>query len=118
MQLAAYFVISALGVLMKMSLSLFLAKGAYRARMMAAVFSDSVPMTTRSGFMKSWMAAPSLRNSGLETMSKGMSLPRFASSSATTARTFFAVPTGTVDLSTMMSSCSMRLPIPLATSRT
>ena len=49
-------------------------------------------MTTRSGFMKSSIAAPSFRNSGLEQTKKGDSrLARIA------ARTRSAVPTGTVD---------------------
>ena len=39
--------------------------------MTARAFSLSVPMTTRSGFMKSSTAAPSFRNSGLLTTSKG-----------------------------------------------
>jgi hypothetical protein len=52
----------------------------------------------RSGRMKSSTAAPSLRNSGLETTEKSMFAFRFASSSAMAARTLSAVPTGTVDL--------------------
>ena len=54
----------------------------------------------RSGRMQSAIAAPSLRNSGLETTSKPRSLPRPCSTSAIRARTRSAVPTGTVDLST------------------
>ena len=50
--------------------------------------------------MKSSTAAPSFRNSGLDTTANGMSTPRAASSSAIAARTRSAVPTGTVDLST------------------
>ena len=56
---------------------------------------------TRSGRMKSSTAAPSLRNSGLETTLNGMSRPRSASTSSTAARTRSAVPTGTVDLLTI-----------------
>ena len=38
-----------------------------------------LPTMMRSGFMKSATAAPSLRNSGLETTTKRMSSPRRAS---------------------------------------
>ena len=62
--------------------------------------SLSTPTTTRSGFMKSVMAEPSLRNSGLLATSNGILTPRLSSSSWMTALTFFAVPTGTVDLVT------------------
>ncbi len=58
--------------------------------------SDSAPMTTRSGFMKSSTAAPSFRNSGFEHTETGWSVSACASSC-----TLSAVPTGTVDLSTM-----------------
>ena len=54
------------------------------------------PITTRSGFMKSSIAAPSFRNSGLETTSKGCAV-----APATVARTRADVPTGTVLLVTM-----------------
>ncbi len=58
--------------------------------------SDVVPTTTRSGRMKSSMAAPSRRNSGLEATSNA--LPGAAA--AIVARTFALVPTGTVDFVT------------------
>ena len=45
--------------------------------------------------MKSSIAAPSLRNSGLEQTAKSIVV-----SALTAARTFSAVPTGTVDLVT------------------
>ncbi len=57
--------------------------------------SQSTPTTTRSGFMKSSIAAPSLRNSGLEQTETGTEV-----SAAMAARTRSAVPTGTVDLVT------------------
>ena len=43
--------------------------GAYSASTRSANSSErsSAPITTRSGFMKSWTAVPSLRNSGFET---------------------------------------------------
>ena len=53
-------------------------------------------MTTRSGFMKSSIAAPCFRNSGLLTTLKGCEV-----SVLTTSRTFSLVPTGTVLLSTI-----------------
>ena len=37
-----------------------------------AAWEDSTPRMIRSGFMQSATAAPSLRNSGLETTSKGI----------------------------------------------
>ena len=43
-----------------------------------------------------------LQNSGLLTTSTGISRPRLPSSSRMAARTLSAVPTGTVDLSTMI----------------
>ena len=59
------------------------------------------------------MAAPSLRNSGLEQTWNG----NFACT-ATAARTLSAVPTGTVDLVTTTVSRAMCLPIVLATAST
>ncbi len=62
----------------------------------------------RSGRMKSSTAAPSFRNSGFETTENCCRMspdraprPRASSSSWITARTCRAVPTGTVDLSTI-----------------
>ncbi len=65
----------------------------------------------RSGRMKSSTAAPSFRNSGLETTAKPMSTPRAASSSAIASRTRSAVPTGTVDLSTTIRGSVMCRPM-------
>ena len=50
--------------------------------MAEAVFSEDVPTMTRSGFMKSETASPSLRNSGFDTTSKAMSSPRAARAAA------------------------------------
>ena len=58
----------------------------------------SVPTITRSGLMKSLMAAPSLRNSGFETMSNSTAALRAPAIRPTASRTLSAVPTGTVDL--------------------
>ena len=70
-------------------------------------------MTTRSGFMKSSIAAPSLRNSGLEQTANACWV-----SDRTAARTFSAVPTGTVDLVTTTLWPFMLRPISLATPST
>ena len=86
--------------------------------MAEAVFSEDVPTMTRSGFMKSETASPSLRNSGFDTTSKAMSSPRAARAAATSSRTRSAVPTGTVDLSTTMSGPRMCSPIWRATPST
>ena len=61
----------------------------------------SVPMTMRSGLMKSSTAAPSFRNSGLETTSNSIfDAARVERLRRLRSRTLSAVPTGTVDLST------------------
>ena len=73
--------------------------------------SSSAPTMMRSGRMKSSTAAPSLRNSGLETTAKWVSTPRAANSWLTAWCTRSAVPTGTVDLSTMTLKSVMRRPI-------
>ena len=70
-------------------------------------------MTTRSGFMKSSIAAPSFRNSGLEQTAKAVLVCDF-----TAARTFSAVPTGTVDLVTTTFGSFMCRPISRATAST
>ena len=57
-----------------------------------------VPMTTRSGCMKSSMAEPSRRNSGLLTTAKWCLLP---ARSRTMASIILPVPMGTVLLVTM-----------------
>ena len=75
--------------------------------------SVSAPMTTRSGLIKSSSATPSFKNSGFETTSNGCFV-----SCNTTAFTFSAVPTGTVDLSTMILYPFIALPISFATERT
>ena len=70
-------------------------------------------MTTRSGFMKSSIAAPCFRNSGLLTTLNGCVV-----SGAIASRTFFAVPTGTVLLSTTTVYLFMARPTSRATPRT
>ena len=65
--------------------------------MIFLAFSLFVPITTRSGFIKSSTANPSLKNSGLDITSNS-----HIAFSATAARTFSAVPTGTVLLLIMI----------------
>jgi hypothetical protein len=97
MAFAAYFVSSEERMSMTMKRSCWRVKGSYSARISSVVRGLSVPMTTRSGFMKSWIAAPSFRNSGFETTSNSMLAPRSFSVASSCARTLSAVPTGTVD---------------------
>ena len=59
--------------------------------MISAARLSSQPITTRSGFRKSSIAAPSFMNSGFETMSKGWSVTE-----PTISRMLLWVPTGTV----------------------
>ena len=68
---AAYLVISADGISMKMIGFPVRTNGAYRSPMRSCANPLSTPMTTRSGFMKSSTAAPSFRNSGFEHMWNG-----------------------------------------------
>ncbi len=79
-------------------------------------------MMIRSGRMKSSTAAPSLRNSGFETTEKRCATlpasPRAASASSTTRCTRCAVPTGTVDLSTITLNPVMCRPMLRAASST
>ena len=72
----------------------------------------------RSGSMKSLMATPSFRNSGLDTTSNSICTPRLASSASTAARTLSAVPTGTVDLLMITDRSVMCWPISRATAST
>src|SRR5919108_420465 len=89
MALAAYFVISAdSGVITRNGCSVR-KNGAYSSRSASATSGLRTPTTTRSGFMKSSIAAPSLRNSGFEATST-CGHPFCASTSATLA----FVPTG------------------------
>ena len=95
--LAAYLISSALSrPVTTMGVSIRLS-GRYNSRSTCSARSVSTPMTTRSGRMKSDNAAPSRRNSGLEATSKSAS----GFSSMTMRLTLRAVPTGTVDLSTI-----------------
>jgi hypothetical protein len=93
--LAAYFVSSADGMSMWRIGLPVRTNGAYSSSMTSAARALSEPMTTRSGFRKSSIAAPSFRNSGLLTTSNSQVV-----TSRIASRTFPAVPTGTVDLST------------------
>ena len=66
---AAYFVSSAERTSMTIMRSRLRVNGSYSDLSSSAVRGLSVPTTTRSGFMKSLIAAPSFRNSGFETTS-------------------------------------------------
>ena len=114
-EFAAYLQSSALAVSMNMIGAPVRVNGAYSSRMLrsARVSPGSTPTTTRSGFMKSSTAAPCLRNSGLLTTLNGCDV-----SVAMAACTSFAVPTGTVLLSTTTVYCVMARPTARATSST
>ena len=75
--------------------------GAYTSRITSAACSSETPRTIRSGAMKSAMALPSRRNSGLETT---RTLNGVVSCSRMIEETRSPVSTGTVDLFTTMRS--------------
>ena len=81
MELAAYLIISAEGISVKITRKLFNIIGRYRRVIISLAFSDSTPMTTRSGLIKSLMAAPSFKNSGLLATSNGIDTPLLSNSS-------------------------------------
>ena len=70
--------------------------GRYNSRITSFARSLFTPITTLSGRMKSFIAAPSLKNSGFELTSNSA----FGRSSLMVASTCLPVPTGTVDLVT------------------
>ena len=96
MEFAAYFVISAEGISMNMTRKLLRRNGLYNLVINFLARSESTPTTTRSGLIKSLIALPSFKNSGLEATSNGISTPLLPNSSEIAIRTFCAVPTGTV----------------------
>ena len=68
MALATYLVISADFTSIVINRAEPLRKnGEYKALIFSAVSGSSEPITTRSGFIKSLIASPSFKNSGLET---------------------------------------------------
>ena len=95
-ELEAYFVISA--DLTSITITLFpvLKNGEYISCIIAVALSELEPITTLSGFKKSSTAFPCFKNSGFDTTSKGWFVFVFIISA-----TLSAVPTGTVDLSTI-----------------
>jgi hypothetical protein len=113
MAFAAYLVSSADEMSITMSGLPVRTKGAYSSSITRAASGESTPTTTRSGFMKSSTAAPSFRNSGLEQTWKGVFV-----SLAICARTFLAVPTGTVLFVTTTFVSFMCRPIVVATAST
>jgi len=102
MALAAYFVSSALAQSIIMMGEPVRVKGSYNSSISACARGSSAPTTTRSGFMKSSIAAPCFRNSGLLTTLKGWVVSR-----RSTSRTFSEVPTGTVLLVTSTERAAM-----------
>ena len=100
--LAAYFVSSAERTSITIMRSRLRVNGSYSVFSSSAVRGLSVPTTTRSGFMKSLIAAPSFKNSGFETTSNSNLAPRSPNACSMRSLTLSAVPTGTVDLSTTM----------------
>ena len=84
--------------------------GEYRSLRIFFAFSDVVPTTTRSGFIKSSTASPSRKNSGLATMSNST-----LQLAAMAFCTFPAVPGGTVLLSMITLYSLMILPSSPAT---
>jgi len=117
-ELAAYLVISAEGISIKMTRKLFSKNGLYSLDIIFLARSDSTPTTTRSGLIKSLMAFPSFKNSGLEATSNSIVTPLWSNSFWITLRTFCAVPTGTVLLVTTNLYLFMFCPIVRATAST
>ncbi|MNE65510.1 hypothetical protein D3C80_1609930 [compost metagenome] len=68
--------------------------------------SLSQPMTMRSGRRQSATAEPSLRNSGLDTISNCRMRPWLCNRLSIWVRRVSPVPTGTVDFSTTIKGCS------------
>ncbi len=118
MALAAYLVSSALRTSITTMRSWLRLKGAYSSRSCASAAGLSVPMMMRSGRLQSATAAPSFRNSGLLTTSKAMLAPRSAKTVRTASATLSAVPTGTVDLLTMVLGAAMWVATVRATAST
>ena len=113
--LAAYLVISAEAISMKITLKLFRSMGLYRRVISSRASSLSTPTTTLSGFIKSSIASPSFKNSGFDATSKRIATLRFLSSPSIAALTLWLVPTGTVLLVTTKQYLDRDCPILLAT---
>jgi len=117
--LAAYFVISADAISMNIIGNPFNVNGLYNFSIRVCDLTLSTPTTTLSGFIKSFTATPSLRNSGLEATSNSKSFNPLASNSSLTACfTLSAVPTGTVLLVTSRKYSLLYFPTVRATSST
>ena len=80
-EFAAYLVISADGISIKITRKLFNKNGLYNLDISFSARADSTPTTTRSGLIKSLIAFPSFRNSGLEATSKSTFTPLLSNSS-------------------------------------
>ncbi len=70
----AYFVISDDRISIKITRKLFSRNGRYNFDIKSSAVLLSTPTTTRSGLIKSFIAAPSLRNSGFDATSNSKSL--------------------------------------------
>ena len=79
-ELAAYLVISAEGISIKITRKLFNSIGRYSRVNNSLARSDSTPITTLSGFMKSSIALPSFKNSGFDATSNSIFTPRLSNS--------------------------------------
>ena len=88
--------------------------GQYNSFIISSDFLFSHPITTLSGRIKSFIAEPSRKNSGLETTSKYFSFIFFEMIFFTS----LVVPTGTVDLVTTIQYLLTLLLISSATSQT
>src|SRR5437660_207794 len=100
-QLATYLVISADSGVMTRNGRSVRRNGAYSSWSRSPTSARRTPTTTRSGLLKSSIAAPSLRNSGLLATSNGTSV-----TSAIRRASSALVPTGTVLLMTMILGSS------------
>ena len=118
MAFAAYFVISALAISIKIIFSLFFTNGTYNSFIIFAAASLSVPITILSGRWQSVIAVPSFKNSGFEITSKVSPLFLKSNCVCIDCLTFCAVPTGTVDLSIRYIWRHICLPMLSATSNT
>ena len=96
-ELAAYLISSAVSMAVNRIGASIRYSGRYSRRSTSRARSVSAPITTRSGRMKSPMALPSRRNSGLEATSNS----RSGRASRMISAIRRPVPTGTVDLVTI-----------------
>ena len=117
--LEAYFVISADNISINIIRKLFSRKGRYNLDIKSSAFLLSTPTITLSGLIKSFIAAPSFKNSGLEATSKSRSVsPRSSNRLRILSLTLKDVPTGTVLFVTTKSGTVILFAIVSTTSST